>query len=300
MKCSCIDVGSNTVKVSVFEKNGQEWNTAGFYGEQTGLINYVETDESGRRLSHKGVEVLISTLGRLIAFSEEKGTDCLFAFATASLRGIENSDFVVKKIYEEYGVNLEILSTYDEAMCSLKGLLTDDLTAETEEGVMIDMGGGSTELVHFANGKLPVIAGLGFGCLSLFTEYADTYPPTFFAINDIRKKVREELGKYGEFKKLGCPVFLIGGTARAALKLICEMEQKNKKELSAADFKLIFEKMLYDGKTRKIAEKIIPKRFNIITAGCAAYFELLDFISPKSVYVSESGVREGYLQKILT
>ena len=62
---------------------------------------------------------------------------------------------------------------------------------------------------------------------------------------------------------------------------------------------MIYEKMCHDNIVRTTAQELIPKRYNMIGTGCAAYYELLKFISPDGVFVSESGVREGYLERIL-
>ena len=62
---------------------------------------------------------------------------------------------------------------------------------------------------------------------------------------------------------------------------------------------MLYTKMITDDITRALAEKLIPKRVKTITAGAVAYFEILKYISPDGIYVSESGVREGYLERIL-
>ena len=102
-----------------------------------------------------------------------------------------------------------------------------------------------------------------------------------------------------KYKNLNCPVFLIGGTARAAAKLALRMNPRKKEVFNSKDFELIYSKMVKDSEMLELARNLIPKRVHTITSGAAAYFELLEFISPTEVYVSDSGVREGYLERIL-
>lgn len=299
MKCSCIDIGSNTIKISVFEKKGKRWESVAFLGEQTGLISYVCLIEGKRYLSDLGIKELMSALGRLVVFSEQNCADRIFAFATASLRGVENIDSIKSKVFEAFGLFLDVLSGEEEAICSLKGLLCDERCENVSEGVMIDMGGGSTELVHFMNGRSPEIISLPIGCLSLTNECVYSQPPTADDIIRLKERVGAELSTCGKYKKLNCPVFLIGGTARAAAKLCSYLKPRKKDVYSSKDFELIYSKMIKDAEMSEIAVRLIPKRVHTITSGAVAYSELLKFISPTAVYVSDSGVREGYLERIL-
>ncbi len=299
MKCSCLDIGSNTIKVSVFEKKGKHWETIAYLGEPTGLIGYVELKSGRRYLSEEGIEALISALGRLIAFSEEKESEQLFAFATASLRGLENIEDIQNVVYSSCGIHLDVISGEEEALCSLRGLLSDELCEGVSEGVMIDMGGGSTEIVYFVNGQEPIIRSLPFGCLSLTNGFVEKFPPKESEAELISAYVAEQISACRFVKGIGCPVFLIGGTARAASKLVYAIKPRKKEILKVADFEMLYEKMIADAKTGELAEKLIPKRVKTITAGAVAYFEILKYISPEEVFVSESGVREGYLERIL-
>lgn len=298
MKCSCLDIGSNTIKVSVFEKKGKHWTTVAYLGEQTGLIGYMEITEGKRYLSEEGVHALLSALERLIDFSKNNNAEHLFAFATASLRDVENVEDIKTKVERKFGVCIDVLSGEEEALCSLRGLLSDEVCEGIKEGIMIDMGGGSCEVVHFVNGANPTIVSLSFGCLSLTNEYI-TYPPCKDQTEKARGFVRSLLDECSFVRNLNCPVFLIGGTARAVEKLAFNIKSRNKKVLLLSDFENIFTKMCTDENVRNTAKKVIPKRVHTVTAGSSAYFELLKYISPSEIYVSESGVREGYLERIL-
>ncbi len=299
MKCSCLDIGSNTIKVSIFEKRGKHWETVAYLGEPTGLIGYVKMESGHRYLSEEGIEALVSALGRLIAFSEEKESEQLFAFATASLRGVENIDDIQNAVYSSYGIHLDVISGEEEALCSLRGLLSDERCEGVSEGVMIDMGGGSTEVVYFVNGREPIIRSLPFGSLSLTNGFVGQYPPKESEAELISAYVSEQMSACRFVKGIGCPVFLIGGTARAASKLAYAIKPRKKEILKVSDFEMLYTKMITDVNIRTLAETLIPKRVKTITAGAVAYFEILKYISPEEIFVSESGVREGYLERIL-
>ena len=299
MKCSCIDIGSNTIKVSVFEKIGRHWKTAFYLGEQTGLISFVVCENGSRYLSNDGVFQMCETLKRLVAFSEKNGCFKIFAFATAALRGIDNIHHVLDEIKSSVGISVEVLSEEEEALCSLRGLLSDEMCEGVNEGIMVDMGGGSSEIVYFKNGEDPKITSLKIGCLDLTNKFIKSFPPKEEEIIKIREYVKNELRDCFFAKNTSCPVFLIGGTARAVLKLSSAITGKNKVTLLQSDFDLIVSGMVKEADVQDAAKRIIPKRLYNITAGAAAYSEIIKYVSGSVIRVSESGVREGYLERIL-
>ena len=283
MKCSCIDIGSNTIKASVFEKNGMHWKNSVYLSEQTGLVKYLENGI----LNEEGIVALCSALKKLVKFSLEHGADRIFAFATAALRSASNIEEIKKTVFCDVGIQFEVISAEEEALCSLRGLLLDERCEGIKEGIMIDMGGGSTEIVYFSNGKEPQIASLPFGCLSLTQNSENT--------SDL---VLEELQACTFIKNSKIPVFLIGGTARAIAILIGYYNGRNKTKYKISDFKLVCEKMTEDDFVN-VCRNLIPKRVHTIVAGAVAMHEILKYISSDSIYFSDSGVREGYLEKIL-
>ena len=206
MKCSCIDIGSNTIKVSVFEKRGKHWYTRAFLGEQTKLISYITIKDDNKYLSSDGIVALINALDKLIAFSKENMTEQIFAFATASLRGIKNADEVIEKVREKFGIVIDIISEEEEALCSLKGLLNEEKCESVREGIMVDMGGGSCEIVHFMNGKQPEIVSLPVGCLLMTQTYVHSFPPKENEITQLRLHVASRISEYKFLKNLSCPV----------------------------------------------------------------------------------------------
>lgn len=295
MNVCVIDIGSNTIKASIYKvfKNRSREEIA-YNGSKEKLITYI--DENGN-LNEEGIGRLNSSLSALLTFSEKYRCDKVFAFATASLRGVKNAKEILDIVLQRFDLHVEILSEEDEALCSLKGLLGDLEPSEAKSGVMIDMGGGSTEIVYFQNGKEPIIKSLKFGCLSL-SENFDFEDE--IRVEKILSYVKNELNNCLYVKNVRCPIYLIGGTARAVLKVINESNKLSLTRLKAdgSDLSFIIENMkrqeFYD-----FVKSIIPARINTILAGTVAYREIVDFIKPSLIQVSESGVRDGYLERIL-
>ncbi|MBE6700763.1 MAG: hypothetical protein E7582_02600 [Ruminococcaceae bacterium] len=299
MNVCVIDIGSNTIKATIFSiSKNRTKKTLSFKGHKAKLGLYKAHTEDGVYLSGEGILVLCESVSDLISFAEKHNCDSVYAFATASLRGLLNAQEILDLLFEKYSLKVEILSGKDEALYSLKGLLSDEDTYNVKSGVMIDMGGGSTEIVYFDSGKTPKIVSLPFGCLNLYEEYVKDTIPTDEEILKIENHVQKELKNCTFIKGINEPVFLIGGSARAVLKIVKTCVNRDKLRSDSGDFTLVIDKMREEDFFNN-AEKLIPGRTTTVTTGAVAYRTILNFIAPSSVTVSLSGVREGYLEKIL-
>ncbi|MBR6633653.1 MAG: hypothetical protein IKL05_05055 [Clostridia bacterium] len=299
MKVSVIDIGSNTVKATIFKiSNKGKRSVLCHKGFKSKLITYVEEREGKRFLNDMGEVELYRAVSELIAFSQANSCENVFAFATASLRNVENSKEIVQKLNEKFSLQVEILTGEEEALCSLRGLLTDAEAEYIQEGIMIDMGGGSTEIVYFTNGELPKLVSLPFGCLSLYERFVGGDIPDESEAEQIENYVRAELEKCKYISNLSVPVFLIGGSGRAVSKIINSGTGKKSLRSDGSDFTKILEKFK-DADYLSKAEEIIPGRALTVCPASIAYRTIVRLVRPTSITVSNSGVREGYLEKIL-
>lgn len=299
MNVCVIDIGSNTVKATIFKilKKGKRCVLC-HKGFKSRLITYIEEREGKRFLNSSGEEELYRAVSELIAFSKTYSCSSVFAFATASLRNVENAKEIVANVYEKFSLQVEILTGEEEALCSLRGLLTDAEAEYIQEGIMIDMGGGSTEIVYFTNGELPRLVSLPFGCLSLYEGFVEGNVPAQNEVIEIEKYVKKELEKCRYIYDLKVPVFLIGGSGRAVSKIINYGTSKKALRPDGSDFTKVLKKFEDEAFFEK-AEEIIPGRALTVCPASVAYRAIIQLVRPSSITVSNSGVREGYLEKIL-
>lgn len=299
MNVCVIDIGSNTIKASIFKIQKNCTNKVlGYKGIKAKLVSFVEEKDGERILSSVGTEILHTSLAELLRFSEEFSCYTIYAFATASLRGICNADSVISQVKDSFGLTIEILSGEEEALCSLRGVLSDYDIGEVKEGIMVDMGGGSTEVVYFANGIDPIIVSLPFGCLSLYNNFVKGSIPTYAEKKSIETYVAKQLQKCKFAENSHVPMYLVGGSGRAVSKLINGNKGKKTLRADGGDFVKVTE-MLSDTEFFKKAEEIIPGRTTTVSPASVAYYAIVKYVKPTKVTVTDSGVREGYLEKIL-
>ena len=117
MIAAVIDIGSNTMRMSVYKIEGQKFTVLLSKKETAGLVNYITEGE----MSEEGIGVLIDVLQQFCSSLEEISVNSINAFATASLRNVANSEQVLARVFHAVGLKVELLSGEEEAILSFSG-----------------------------------------------------------------------------------------------------------------------------------------------------------------------------------
>ena len=300
MRYAIIDIGSNTVKMNLYDADGSQ-KPEMILGETrtVGLISYTQH----RQLSENGIACLIDALNNYIDLAAKLHADHVHCFATASLRAVENRNEVVMRVLNQTGVQIDIVSGENEALLSFRGLkfgLGDTLRS----GVMIDMGGGSTELLGFVDGLAVRAVSLDFGCLSLYKKFVSGLLPSKKEIDRIKKYVDERLTAADWLPCWSSTIYIVGGTARSLGRLHSEHYRqpytKYGYTMPANDVKEVVARFrLPDHEELNLMIRNMPDRLHTIIPGLIAYRRIINAIGGSEVVVSETGIREGYLMQLL-
>lgn len=145
-KYAVIDLGSNTIRISVYEVQG---------GSRFHLL-FSEKEMGGPgRVCGKGnhdpgrTGTGVRGAAKLSASIAGGGYRRVYVFATASLRNINNTLEAVDYLEARTGLRIDVLSGTEEARLGYLGALA---AGGLEKGVLFDIGGGSTEIVQFDRG----------------------------------------------------------------------------------------------------------------------------------------------------
>ena len=213
MKCGIVDVGSNTIRLSIYHWEGQTFKLLMNKKEMAGLAGYIKNG----LLSDSGILVACRVLAGFKALLRNFDIADLYVFGTASLRNIVNTEEALETIEAVTGIKVEVLSGADEAAFSFLGATVGG--GAPGSGMLADVGGGSTELVAYRDGAITSGCSLPMGSLSLFTKHVSGLFPTKEERKAIRSDVKKELEK-AKTAGLRCSHLTgVGGTFRAAAKL---------------------------------------------------------------------------------
>ena len=292
MKCGIVDVGSNTIRLSIYHWEGQTFKLLMNKKEMAGLAGYIKNGV----LSDSGILVACRVLAGFKALLRNFDIADLYVFGTASLRNIVNTEEALETIEAVTGIKVEVLSGADEAAFSFLGATVGG--GAPGSGMLADVGGGSTELVAYRDGAITSGCSLPMGSLSLFTKHVSGLFPTKEERKAIRSDVKEELEK-AKTAGLRCSHLTgVGGTFRAAAKLCNDLSgaDPDNRIIPAGEIHALYKGLKKgDQDTLRQILRSVPDRVHTILPGLAILTAILDAYEVSTVSVSACGVREGYL-----
>ncbi len=295
MTFGIIDIGSNTIRMNVYKLNGDDFTPLFSQSEAAGLVSYIENGT----MNEEGITRLADTLKKFQSILSLLGTDSYAAFATASLRGLTNTDEVLSEVEARTGIRIDLLPGTDEASLSFQGALHGIVC---EEGVYIDTGGGSTEVVIFDHGQVRYAASMPIGSLNLYNSYVIGLIPTREEIEAMEKRVtREFQAVEPDGKPIAASVLVVtGGSFRAVRALLEDLGriEPGQMEVDPALLAGLLETILEDPNAaiHRIL-KVNASRLHTLMPGLVIVSTIAKTIHAAQIQVSLRGVREGYLLK---
>ena len=293
MRYGIIDVGSNTIRLIIFELKGTEIKIILKEKELSVILSFIQNGN----LMEEGLERLLKVLNRFAKICELLGCAEVFCFATASLRKVDNSVYVVsemKKIVE----NTEIITGEQEAYYDYIGL---SQVVKDRSGMGLDLGGGSVQIF-----KVIDSVSLPLGGLEMRNKFVSMVYPTLDEIKEIEDCVKASVKSSKIFKGNNHRVmYLMGGTARAAAKIhryiYVTKKKSNKYYIPIKELNQLTERFSDPRKSDvDILERILPDRMNNIIPSLVVLNTICTMSGVDEVVVVKNGVRDGYIHdKIL-
>ena len=288
------DVGSNTVRLSIYKCEGGEIRLLMNRKVMAGLAGYVRHGA----LTPEGIEVACQTLQGYRSLMDNLELPDLRVFATASLRNISNTEEAVGAVMAATGLRVDVLTGREEAELSFRGAIQN---AGLYTGLLADLGGGSTELVSYRNRAIQSACSLSVGSLSLFSKYVAKLHPTKEERRAIRRAVEaveEQLEQFVPQHPPARHICGVGGTVRAACKVANAMFDRpaGDRSLDRDELKEMLQRLKKPGRDElRLLLKTVPDRIHTIIPGLLALDTIAKAYGAQTITASACGVREGYL-----
>ena len=285
MNYAVIDLGSNSIRLSIYDCSGDQINKIFSKKEIVGLASYISNKSIDIIGILKACEVLNDFKESATKYVEESD---IHLFATAALRSISNRDEAVQTIIEKTTLAPDILEGDEEAAL---GFIGASHFKKYENGIMIDIGGASTELVLFKDYRPVELVSLPIGCLNLSNRFVREIIPSTSERKLIKAEIQSQLDKISWDDSGKCPLMVgIGGTLRAAGKISGVLFDLNADEVEInADYVRIINKLLKE-RQRGIYHtlyKTIPERLLTISTGIAILHQVAKKFGCESISVSK-------------
>lgn len=289
-----VDIGSNTVKLNVYCCENDNIRVMFSKKENLALLFYIKKG----KLTNKGIKKILTVLKEIKDDLDYLKIESYRFFSTASLRNIENRADVIQIIKDKVNIEINLLSGEEEGELSFCGSIS---TVKKDEGILIDLGGGSVEIVLFKNKKIKEKFSIPIGSLKMYNEYVSDMIPHKKESDLIKKRIYSELEKSGLNNREKIPFMCgIGGSIRAIAKLLVDLNLQNKKA-DLIDVKLLkqLEKEL-NMNNKDIYYKILqvkPSKIHTLVPALLIVESITSYFGCEEIQISKFSVREGYLLK---
>ena len=192
MRLGVLDVGSNTAHLLVVDAyhGGHPWPA---HSQKAGL-RLTEKIGADGQLSLAGADALVKTVIEARDAAERLETDDLLAFATSAVRDATNSAQVLKRVRDETGVDLRVLSGEAEAIMTFLAVRRW-FGWSAGRLLVLDIGGGSLELAAGIDEEPDVAMSLPLGAGRLTRMWLDGDPPTPASVNRLRAYAQDQVAK---------------------------------------------------------------------------------------------------------
>lgn len=185
MRVAVVDMGTNSTRLLVGDIDDGRVRGVERRTRVTGLGRGV--DLSGQ-LCTDAIEEVCAAVGEYIEVYEALGAEHVAAIATSAVRDAVNADAFVAELRERFALDARILDGEEEARLTYRGATWDRPPAL--DTLVVDIGGGSTELIVGSGSEVSSFASLQCGTVRHTERYLATDPPAASALEDLAADVR--------------------------------------------------------------------------------------------------------------
>ena len=294
MKVAAIGIGSNSVRMLLIEVEGTSFRRLRRDREGTRLFAGLN---ASRRLSEESMQSTAAAVARMAREAREDGAAQVHLFATSATRDAANQAEFAALLRESAGVELEICSGEEEAALSFLGATDGGYSG------VIDIGGGSTEVVVGQGDRLVCAFSCQMGAVRLFRQIPITGHGDLPAVEAMAADILERklmlhptlrlpdkwIGTGGTFTTLAAMVKGIRWTDRTYMHgTRLTLSQVEEKALLLSDMPM---------EERLHLPGLQPHRADIVVHGICILTSAMKRLGIEEMTVSEYGNLDGYLKK---
>ena len=285
MRRAVIDIGTNTVKLLVADvRDGQVFPVVS--KDQTTRLG--EGVAATRQLASSAIERTVVAIARYVADAHEHAVTDLTAFTTSAARDAGNRQEFLDAVRRQCGLEVAVLSGQREAELIFRGVASDPLWA-AQRLLVMDIGGGSAEVIQGRAGKMDHWTSLPIGAVRL-TEQFCKHSFADLATH-LRSLLRPALADFAaddcQFVATGGATTTLGRVATGA----AEHASLTFEEVSA----LVAQLNAMSLAERRQVPGLPPDRADIIVAGGAALMFAMESLGVSALTVSTRNLRYGAL-----
>ena len=297
---AAIDIGTNTVLLLVAESDGNTVIPLLEKHEIPRLGRQVDAARNLSRESIRKVETVLRNYRDII--TSGYGDIPVIVTATSAVRDASNRDHFLDYIKKNTGFDIRILSGDDEAEWTFFGALAPLVLPPEQPVLVVDIGGGSTELAAGRKDQLQKFLSMDMGSVRYTERYLKHGPPAPGDIATCREAIRACLENSGLKTDHGTVLTGVAGTV-STLAALCynlansEASRPDGMKISAEQLKNIIAEIIPLSSEGILAMNpgVLKGREDVILAGLLILEGVMDHFAFSECIVSTGGIRHGAL-----
>ncbi|MCX6338157.1 MAG: exopolyphosphatase [Bacteroidetes bacterium] len=287
MRLAAIDIGSNAARLLIADLSN---DVAGKL--QFNKLNLVRVPlrlgfdvfEKGE-ISKEKRGMILQTMKAYSHLINAYGVTNIIACATSAMRDARNSQDIIRKIKMETGLDIEIISGEFEASLIYENHVAEQMDTD-HSYLYIDVGGGSTELTFFAEGKLIFKESFNIGTIRILKEMVDDSK-----WNEIKEYIKQKTKGYKKIVAIGT-----GGNIN---KVFSISKKKDGKPLTIDLLKDYYKEISsFSLEDRINIYKLREDRADVIVPALQIYINVMRWADADEIYVPKIGLADGLIQHL--
>src|SRR6056297_1061699 len=297
-----IDIGTNSVLLLVAKSSNEDIEVLEEKQAVPRLGKGVDTDKN---LHPDSCDRVVEVLKKYKAHLEEnypQAANDVVVTATSAVRDSSNREEFLNQIYQEAGWRVQLLTGEEEAQTTYTGAISV-LKDQNENFVVLDIGGGSTEIALGKQLQLSSGISVDMGSVRFSERYLKSDPPKKEELETLRTEVNSLL-KTKSFNLKKYRLVGVAGTVTSIAAIELGLDEYNAsringyllKKKSVEEFIDEFYKITSDEIEQKYSP-FLTGRGDVITGGLIILHEFMNHFNFDELIVSTGGIRHGILTK---
>lgn len=204
--------------------------------------------------------------------------------ATSAMREAKNGAEIIQQIKDETGIHIEIIDGKEEAEIIYANHI-EKLIDDQQAYLYVDVGGGSTEITFFKNGKAQNSKSFNIGTIRILNDMIST-------------PMWEELHRWLEETLQGQTVQIIGSGGN--INKVAKISRKDPNKPLSFDYLNNYYKILksYTYEERIIELDLNPDRADVIIPAMKIFTSIMKWSKAKHIYVPKIGLADGIIKEL--
>lgn len=299
IRLAAIDIGTNSIRCIIVELDNKGRYTV--IDDEKAAVRLGESLSKTGKISAAACGRALEAIGRMKQLIDGLKVTEVEAIATSAMRNALNGSELVDELSKILGKQIRVISGVEEAELAAASAF-HNFEMSNSRYAMIDIGGGSVEVVIAMGNHIEVCHSIDIGAVLMTERFLSSDPIAEADYKALQRHVRHVLKTCFAEEKINVQSVIGSGGTITSLGAIV-MNNRRESFSSVHGYELLRSEVVHqlsmlmrmDVKSRRNVAGLNPDRADIVVAGIVVVDELMKFFNANLIRINERGIREGLI-----